>query len=192
MTSKETIFERIRQHTHMQFDKPVQSFRTQTFPDKLASFIAAIRGTAGEVTELLPGEDVNDVILRHYPDAKRIASNLPEITCATFNPDDVADARDLNGTDLSIVKGEFGVIENGAVWLKKSVRHKAVYFISEALVILLDKNRLVDTMHEAYVQPEFDTFDFGVFISGPSKTADIEQALVVGAHGAKEVTVILI
>jgi L-lactate dehydrogenase complex protein LldG len=33
--------------------------------------------------------------------------------------------------------------------------------------------------------------DFGLFLSGPSKTADIEQALVIGAQGAVSTTVVL-
>ena len=101
------------------------------------------------------------------------------------------DPRELNGTDVGVIRGDFGILENGMVWINQRTRYKALFFISEALVILLDRNRLVNNMHEAYKQPAFDDFGYGCFISGPSKTADIEQALVIGAHGARAVTVIL-
>jgi len=56
----------------------------------------------------------------------------------------------LNGIDLGIIQGEFGVSENGAVWVVQNVKERGLYFIAEYLVILLDKNQLVNNMHEAY------------------------------------------
>ena len=136
---------------------------------------------------------IASIVRRTYPEARRIASNLPEAaSCATFNPDELEDPRDLAGTDVAIVRGAFGVVENGAVWIPRAFRHKAMLFIPEALVILLDRKQIVCNMHEAYARKDFDTYDFGSFIAGPSKTADIEQALVIGAHGARDVTVILL
>lgn len=138
-------------------------------------------------------ERIASIVRRTYPEAKRIASNLPEAaSCATFNPDELEDPRDLAGTDVAIVRGAFGVVENGAVWIPRAFRHKAMLFIPEALVILLDRKQIVSNMHEAYARKDFNTYDFGSFIAGPSKTADIEQALVIGAHGARDVTVILL
>ena len=138
-------------------------------------------------------ERIASIVRRTYPEARRIASNLPEAaSCATFNPDELEDPRDLAGTDVAIVRGAFGVVENGTVWIPRAFRHKAMLFIPEALVILLDRKQIVSNMHEAYVRKDFDTYDFGSFIAGPSKTADIEQALVIGAHGPRDVSVILL
>ena len=86
----------------------------------------------------------------------------------------------------------YGVAENGAVWIEQDVKQRAIYFIAEKLVILLDKNKIVNNMHEAYKLIDTGEYGFGTFISGPSKTADIEQALVMGAHGARDVMVVLI
>ena len=138
------------------------------------------------------GRDVNELIRELYPDAKEIASNLPEITIATRNPDDVGRARDLNGTDVGIIRGEFGVAENACVWIPQTMKEKAVCFISENLVILLPKSQIVNNMHEAYSRIKFNDYGYGTFISGPSKTADIAQVLVMGAQAARSATVLLL
>lgn len=180
MSSKDSILASIRRHTGARHEMPELTLEAITYADKLATFSEVLAGAGGKAIELKPGEDVNEVIRREFPEAKRIASNLKEITCSTFNPDELTDPRELNGTDVSVVEGSFGVAENAAVWLPRQVRYKGLYFISNALVILLDKTQLVHTMNEAYRRTATMDYDYGVFMSGPSKTADIEQALYSG------------
>ena len=165
--------------------------KRMSYPDKIEQFCAISRAVGGTAVILGEGEDVNQVIRRTYPAATRIASVLPEVSCATFNPDNLDDPRELDGTEVAVVEGEIGVAENGAIWIPQRVKYKAIYFISESLVILLDRNKIVNTMFDAYCELVGQEYQFGTFISGPSKTADIEQALVMGAHGAREVLVIL-
>ncbi len=65
-------------------------------------------------------------------------------------------------------------------------------FITQHLVVLLDESSLVGNMTEAYQKIDIDQDGFGVFIAGPSKTADIEQSLVIGAQGARSFMVIIV
>ncbi|OAV74362.1 putative ACR, YkgG family [Bacteroidales bacterium Barb7] len=193
MSSKNDILENIKRNIKFTCDLPdISCLKGMEYADKTAQFIEITQGVGGNAYLLKEGEDINDLIKTLYPEAKEIASNLPDITIATRNPDTIDDPHALDGTDLGIIQGEVGVAENGCVWIPQNVRQKAVYFISEYLVIVLDRKNIVHNMHEAYRQIKFsDKYGFGLFISGPSKTADIEQALVMGAHGAKGVTVIL-
>jgi L-lactate dehydrogenase complex protein LldG len=192
MSSKKDILYSLRRNISERYDMPeIDLLEGITYPDPLEKFIEVSKAVGGDALVLKPEEDINEFIKNHYPEAKSIASNLPDIQVATFNPDEVEDPHSLNGTDLAIVQGEIGVAENGCVWIPQNVKHKGIYFIAEYLVIVLDRTKVVNNMHEAYRQIQFSDKGFGVFISGPSKTADIEQALVVGAHGAKGVTVIL-
>ena len=193
MTSKEAIFEALKANSPAPVERGDLGFTPMTFGDPLAKFQENVVSIAAARCFLLQdGESIDDIIRKAYPSAKTIASNLPEVTCANVNPDELDDPRQLAGTDVGVVRGEFGVVENGAVWIPRAVRHKALMFISEALVILLDRRNIVNNMHEAYARPGFDDYEFGSFIAGPSKTADIEQALVIGAHGPRDVTVILL
>ena len=84
--------------------------------------------------------------------------------------------------DWYVIKGEFGVSENGSIWVKE---YKKELFLSENVAIIID--RVVDTMHEAIKLVDSP----GVFVSGPSKTADIENFLVFGAHGPIRVGVFI-
>ena len=191
MSSKESILSRIRSHTGTRYEQPEIILDAIHYEDKTGQFSESLKAAGGAAVVLQAGEDINELIRKHFPDAKRIASNLSEITCATFDSDSVSDPRELNNTDLAIVEGCFGVAENGAVWITQQVKHKALYFISTGLVILINKEDLVNNMHEAYKRVEGTDYKYGFFVSGPSKTADIEQALVFGAHGPMNVLVIL-
>lgn len=191
MSSRNDILDNIKRHTTQSYEMPEMKIKGIQYSDKISKFIEVSRFVGGDAVVLEEEKDINQKILSLYPNAKKIASNLSDISIANINPDTAITPQELNGTDLAIVEGEIGVAENGCVWIPQNVKHRTIYFIAEYLVIILNKEKLVNNMHEAYEQLTFDQQPFGVFISGPSKTADIEQALVVGAHGAKGVTVIL-
>lgn len=195
MSSKEDILKKYRANVIERFDMPdLSDIKAITYSNPLVQFVQMMVNVGGKVIEVEKGKDINQLIKEIYPDAKEIASNLPEITIATRNPDDVGRARDLNGTDVGIIRGQFGVAENACIWIPQTMKEKAVCFISENLVILLPKSQIVNNMHEAYKRIQFDeTYDgYGTFISGPSKTADIAQVLVMGAQAARSVTVLLL
>ena len=195
MSSKESILSNYRKNIRQKFDMPsLDDIQAITYPDPLVQFIKMTESVGGHVIEVKEGQNINDIVKELYPDAKEIASNLPEVKIATRNPDTVGRARDLNGTDVGIIRGKFGVAENACVWIPQAMVEKAVCFISENLIILLKKTEIVNNMHEAYKRIEFDkTYDgYGTFISGPSKTADIAQVLVMGAQAARSATILLL
>ncbi|SDL50146.1 L-lactate dehydrogenase complex protein LldG [Catalinimonas alkaloidigena] len=110
---------------------------------------------------------------------------------AELSPD--VSPRDLHYLELAVFRGEFGVAENAAIWVSdEKLVHRVAPFITQHLVLIVEKTKLVWNMHQAYGRLGTDLPGYGVFIAGPSKTADIEQSLVLGAHGPKSLTVFLV
>ena len=193
MSNKEDILSKFRKNIIKKYDMPrLDDIKGITYPDPLVQFISMTENVGGKVVELKKDQDINQLIKELYPDAKEIASNLPEVTIATRNPDTIGSPQALNGTDVGVIKGMFGVAENACVWIPQTMVEKAVCFISENLVILLDRKEIVNNMHEAYKRIQFNDYGYGTFISGPSKTAHIAQVLVMGAQAARSATVVLV
>ena len=197
MSSREDILARLRKNTRETYDRPDLSLLSPiTFSDPVEEFKQRTTTTAGaQLLEMKAGDDLNALIRQAYPEAKLIASNIEGVE-AQLNPDTVSDVRELMKVDVGVVRGCIGVAENACVWVPQLTKEKAVCFASQQLVIVLRRDDIVNNMHEAYARiaassEYFQQYKFGTFISGPSKTADIESALVYGAQAARGVTIVL-
>ena len=193
MTSKELILKNIKDNNIVKEVKlpSYENFGIK-FEDKFQTFSTMIESVGGKAL-IIDKNDLDKTIKELYPDEKQIATNVDFCSIGNFDSNSQSDAHNLKDIDLAIVKGNFAVAENGAIWMKNSEnKHRALYFIAQNIVIVIDEKDILNNMHEAYEKINFDEKGYGVFISGPSKTADIEQSLVIGAHGPKSGYVIFI
>jgi L-lactate dehydrogenase complex protein LldG len=193
MTSKELILKNIKENNIVK-EVPLPNYDNFgiKFEDKFKTFSTMIESVGGKAL-VINKNDLDKTIKEIYPDEKQIASNVEFCTIGNFDANEQEDVHNLKDIDLAIVKGNFAVAENGAIWMKnEDNRHRALYFIAQNIVIVIDEKDILNNMHEAYQKLNFDNNGYGAFISGPSKTADIEQSLVIGAHGPKSGYVIFI
>ena len=121
------------------------------------------------------------------------ASTVEGLGLPTVNLDEIDDPHNVENVDFAVLAGEFAVAENGSVWVTdEGLKHRVLHFITQHLALIVPARNVVNNMHEAYQQLSFEGRRFGTFISGPSKTADIEQSLVIGAHGPRSHVVFLV
>lgn len=192
MSDRDAILKKLRAHVPPPQELPTLRQAWITYPDRASQFAAALESVGGRLIAIPSLNAIPSLLAEHpaWAGAKKIASLVPEAIAGNVDLAAVQDPHELEDVDFAIARGKFGVAENGAIWLDHSpTTPRAVYFIAQHLALVLDRGELVDNMHQAYDWLEFVGPSYGVFISGPSKTADIEQSLVIGAHGPRSLTV---
>jgi L-lactate dehydrogenase complex protein LldG len=158
----------------------------------LPYFRKQLEAMGGRSFEVVDSAAAQAKVAELFSAAKVVCSAVPEIP-GTRRIENVRDPHDLNDVDVGVVRSPLGVAEAGAVWLsQKELVVNALGVLSQHLVVLLDPAAIVDTMHNAYEQLDLTASPYGLFMAGPSATADIEGVTIHGAQGARSLTVLLL
>jgi L-lactate dehydrogenase complex protein LldG len=202
MASREQVLRDIRDHLPVDSPLPSLDYSWTRYADPVQQFLEVLRGVGGVGRVIRSNAELHSEITRLVSqlEARQICSVLPETYLGNVDMSAIGDPHQLADIDLAILPGELAVAENAAVWItNRLVSQRVAYFLSQHVALVVPAERVVNNMHEAYElihreagdEGPFASPRWGTFMSGPSKTADIEQALVIGAHGARSLHVFL-
>jgi L-lactate dehydrogenase complex protein LldG len=161
--------------------------------DLVARFAASLEA-AGGTARVLDGTSLRDALASHarVASARRVLSALPDLA-SRLGDTPPRRPHDLADLDVAVLVGALAVAESGAVWLApRDALERAAAFLAEHVVLVVPRAALVADLHAAYARLDLAAQPFGCFVCGPSKTADIEQALVIGAHGPRSLELLVV
>ena len=190
MNSREKILSAIKSNQPDYQELTVNFKFESVFENLYEKFADTLSFVGGKAVEVADYKAIKADVREHYQGVSNIATTIPELSELADFSLNVSDPHELEMLNLAIIKGDFGVAENAAIWVsEKHLPHRVLPMITQYLAIVIHKKDIVTNMHRAYERIQVDETGFGTFISGPSKTADIEQSLVIGAHGARGLVV---
>ena len=192
MTTREKILEAVLKNQPPATALPDISFFKGDNNDLIQKYMnvfKTIGGTAFLVDDMAA---IKTLVNENFDTAKRTVITLTELSESFELISPGADPHTYDDVELAIIKAHFGVAENGAIWLTEEVMgQRIIPYICQHLAVIVNADSILPTLHEAYEKIGAGDYGFGGLIGGPSKTADIEQALVLGAHGPLSMTVFI-
>lgn len=193
MNSREKILAAIRQNTSEEIPLANILLNKKEQQNILENFIVALQNIGAAVNIFARLMDVEAQLKYQINCGYEVINGISCID--PFNIQGYAEktAAELANVHTVFLKGETSVAENGAIWIpEKNMVNRLLPFICQHLVIVIEAKTIVADMHQAYDQISMNKGEYGIFVAGPSKTADIEQSLVIGAHGPLSLEVIIV
>lgn len=193
MTTRDKILQAVLKNQPPATDLPDTSMFKGDSNSPVRKYMDVFRTIGGSSFSVNDVNSVKILIAENFDSSKRIVTTLPELQDSFELISEDVDPHSYSDIEVAIIKGHFCVAENGAVWLTDELMgQRIIPYICQHLAVIVHANDILPTLHEAYEMIGEGNYGFGGFIGGPSKTADIEQALVLGAHGPLSMTVFII
>ncbi|WP_432708521.1 LutC/YkgG family protein [Pedobacter sp.] len=190
--NRANILAALRENQPEQVPLPSLTMDREESTDLREKFKAMAEGIGSKVIEVNAISEIPAWLAQEFPSAKRVITLVEELVSPCISAFALTSPHDYDDVDIAIFKPVIAVAENSALWLTEDLMGVRVLpFITQHIVMLVDVASLVPDMHAAYQILGDASYGYGVFISGPSKTADIEQSLVLGAHGPRSMTVFM-
>jgi len=190
-SNKESILNRIRQNKPNPVILKESNFGN--LPATVLQLIATLKAIKTEAVLIPDLNAVQEEIQQLQQEGKVVLSVIDNLIETEQEQLSKKSAADLANLDYAFIKGQYAVTENGAIWVSdKNIYNRLIPFICKHVVIVIDAAHILTDMHQAYAAINIREDGYGVFIAGPSKTADIEQSLVIGAHGPLSLKVYII
>lgn len=186
-SARESILGSIR--THLAASPPVDdhpvnpanSVILSNNSDPINQFKESLESVSGHC---IVTTDVTDTLNQLITDlnAKRIA-----------NSDDPPNAHDIFHYDVGISTAQAAIAETGTLVLDSaSEQHRLVSLVPPVHIAIVNASAIVDTLSDALTLLRKKEISPAItFITGPSRTADIELTLAIGVHGPQELYVIV-
>ncbi|SOD93026.1 LutC/YkgG family protein [Spirosoma fluviale] len=193
MTTRDQMLASIKANQPAMRPIPAQFTFTSVYPDLTQQFIDILTFVGGAALIVPDFAAIRASLQTQFPNMTSVATTCDELADLADVTMNVSDPHELSGLNLAIIEGPLAVAENAAIWVdERQLPQRVAPMITQYLVIIIRQSTIVPNMHDAYKLLKVDETGFGTFICGPSKTADIEQSLVIGAHGARSLMVYIL